>query len=63
MPMKPVKPDRKQPAMKARVRKSPDSKNERASEPSGLSTSVEVTNTTIASGIRMTPIVLNWRRR
>ena len=30
---------------------------------SGLTTSVDVTNTTIASGIRITAIVLNWRFR
>ena len=30
---------------------------------SGFTTSVEVTNTTMASGIRITAIVLNWRRR
>jgi hypothetical protein len=43
-----------QPAMKASVRNSPDSKKLRASVPSGFRISVEVTNTTIASGIRMT---------
>ena len=63
MPMKPVRPDMKQPARNARVRNRPDSKNERASVPSGLSTATEVTKTTIASGTRMNPIVRNWRFR
>jgi hypothetical protein len=61
--MKPVSPERKPPAMKASVRKRPDSAKLSAVESSGLTTSTEVTNTTIASGIRMTRIVLNWRRR
>ena len=67
MPMKPVRPDRKQPARKASVRKSPDwtwvrpPMLPRAS--SGLITSVEVTNTMSASGITMIAIVLNWRFR
>ena len=52
MPMKPVRPDRKQPARKARVRKSPDSNEAQA--PSvpvlGFTTSVEVTNTMTPAG-------------
>ena len=70
--MKPVRPDRTQPAMNASVRKRPDCANVKPAEPyvsrapslsTGFTTSVEVTNTTIASGIRITAIVLNWRRR
>ena len=69
MPMKPVRPDRTQPAMNASVRN--EARLRRTSGPddasgdaiSGFTTSVDVTNTTIASGIRITAIVLNWRRR
>ena len=50
--MKPVRPDRKQPATNASVRKSPDCANEspttRSAGVGGLTTSVDVTNTTIA---------------
>ena len=57
----------KQPAMNASVRKVPDSANESAvsatPSTSGLSTSVDVTNTTTASGTRITAIVRNWRLR
>ena len=63
MPMKPVSPDMRQPARKASVRKMPDWTKDRASVPSGLSTAVDVTNTTITSGMRMNPIVRNWRLR
>ena len=63
MPMKPVRPDMKQPAMKARVRKRPDSPKDRAVEPSGLRISVEVRKTRTASGMRMMAMVRNWRRR
>ncbi len=42
----------------------PDAPNERASLPvCGLITFVEVKKTTNARGMRMTPIVLNWRFR
>ncbi len=45
----------------------PDWAKVRPDEPplkfSGFSTSVEVTNTTTASGIRITAMVLNCRRR
>ena len=63
MPMKPVRPDITQPTMKAKVRYRPDSTNDRAWEPSGRSTSVEVTNTTMASGTRITAMVTNCRLR
>ena len=63
IPMKPVSPDIKQPARNASVRNRPEEKNESASVPSGLSTAVEVKNTTAISGIRMSAMVLNWRRR
>ncbi len=63
MPMKPVRPDMKQPRMNASVRNAPDSTKERASEPSGFFTATDVTNTMIASGIRITTIVWNCRRR
>jgi hypothetical protein len=51
------------PATKASVRNSPDSKKLRADSPSGFRTSVEVRNTMMASGTRMTAIVLNCRFR
>ena len=42
----------------------PDAPNDNASELSaGLMTFVEVKNTTTARGMRITPIVLNWRFR
>ena len=66
MPMKPVRPDMKQPATKATVRHSPDWANDRATPPptrSGLTTSVAVKNTTTTSGRRMSAMVLNWRAR
>ena len=72
MPMNPVRPDITQPAMNASVRNRPDCAYVSPSDPkvsrapslmSGFTTSVEVTNTTMASGIRITAIVLNWRRR
>ncbi len=63
MPMKPVRPDMKQPATKARVRNRPDSPKERAVEPSGLRISVEVRKTSTAKGTTMIPMVRNWRRR
>ena len=61
--MKPVRPDRTQPAMNASVRNEPDSKNDNASTPPGFSTAIDVTNTMSASGIRMKPIVRNCRFR
>ena len=67
MPMNPVSPERTQPAMNANVRKVPDSTWVRPGDPAGnaigFNTSVDVTNTTMPSGMRMTAIVLNWRRR
>ena len=63
MPMKPVRPDKRQPATKASVRNVPDSANDSASTPLGFSTATDVTNTMIASGMRMYPIVRNWRFR
>jgi len=63
IPMKPVRPDIKQPARNARVRNSPDAPKLRASEPFGFSTEVEVAKTTTMSGSRMRAIVLNCRVR
>ena len=63
MPMKPVRPDMKQPATNASVRNVPDWANDSASVPSSFLTAADVTNTTTASGTRITPIVLNCRRR
>jgi hypothetical protein len=57
--MKPVRPDSRQPARNASVRKIPDSAKLSALSPSGFNTSVDVRNTTNTSGIRMRPIVLN----
>ncbi len=45
------------------MRNVPDSPNVKAFDPSVLSIATEVTNTTAASGTRMTAIVLNWRFR
>ncbi len=66
--MNPVRPDSTQPATNARVRNRPDCANDSPEDAlgpatSGLTTSVEVTNTTMPSGTRMTAIVLNWRFR
>ena len=61
--MKPVRPDMKQPseererAEDAGLRRSDSA----SAAVAASSTSVEVTNTTTASGIRMSAIVLNWR--
>ena len=63
MPMKPVRPDMRQPAMNASVRYPPDSAKLSASTPLGLSTAADVTKTMIASGMRMYPMVRNWRFR
>ena len=70
MPMKPVSPESRQPAMNASVRKMPDCTNVSPDDPYradclviGFTTSVDVTNTTMPSGTRMTAMVLNWRRR
>jgi hypothetical protein len=60
--MKPVSPDIRQPARNANVRKVPDCTNDSASPPpstNGLLIAVDVMNTITASGIRMTPMVLN----
>ena len=59
IPMNPVRPDIKQPARNASVLKIPDSAKLKASVSSGFSTAVDVANTTIVSGIRISPIVLN----
>ena len=61
--MKPVRPDKKHPPMKASVRNRPDSANDSASVPFGSTTSVDVTNTMTATGTRMMAMVLNCRRR
>jgi hypothetical protein len=66
IPMKPVRPDMRQPATNASVRNRPDSTNDRATPPpadSGLTTSVEVRKTRMVRGIRMKPIVRNCRFR
>ena len=68
MPMNPVRPESRQPATNASVRNRPDWANVRPDDAfgparSGLVTSVDVTNTTTASGIRITAIVLNCRFR
>ncbi len=63
MPMKPVRPDMRQPATNASVRNVPDAPNDRASVPSGFSTATEVTKTMTANGMRMNPIVRNCRFR
>ena len=63
MPMKPVRPDMKQPSRKAAVRKTPDCAKFRASAPPGFTTRVEVMNTSTARGTTMIRMVLNWRLR
>ncbi len=64
MPMKPVAPEAQQPRMNASVRHVPAKPKLSASlVPPGFLMAVEVMKTMIASGTRMTPIVLNWRRR
>ena len=59
MPMKPVRPDMKHPRTNASVRQIPDCAYDSASTPLSFLIAVDVTNTTIASGTRMTAIVLN----
>ena len=59
----PVKPDARQPIRKATVRAAPDAPNDIATDPSGRVISVEVKNTTAATGIRIRPIVRNCRFR
>ncbi len=49
--------------MNAMVRNVPLAANDNASVPSGFSIATELTNTIAASGIRMKPIVRNWRFR
>ena len=62
MPVNPMKPENRAPARKARVRNSPDCILSRPTAGSrGSSTSVEVRNTTIASGTTITRIVRNCR--
>ena len=63
IPMKPVRPDRKQPRRKASVRNVPDAPKLSASVPSVFSTATDVRNTTTPSGTRMTAMVRNWRFR
>jgi hypothetical protein len=58
-----VKPDAKQPSKNASVRKTPDWTNDSATLPSGFVISVDVTNTMIASGTKITAIVRNCRFR
>ncbi len=70
MPKKPMAPEKRQPTMKAAVRKMPDCRKDITSSPpmtlfpptsrTGiLLIAVEVRNTTMASGITMMPIVRN----
>jgi hypothetical protein len=59
MPMKPVRPDRKQPRMNAIVRAVPEPRYDRPSWVPVLYAVVDVRNTTIARGTRITAIVLN----
>jgi hypothetical protein len=61
--MKPVRPDMRQPARNASVRKVPDWTKDSASVPLSFSTATDVTNTMMASGTRMYPMVRNWRFR
>ena len=63
IPMKPVRADRNAPATNANVRNVPDCTFVNATTPSGWTTFVDVRNTIAATGIMMTAIVLNWRRR
>ena len=63
MPMKPVRPDKKQPSTNAAVRNRPTPRTTSATPPSACFTAVEVRNTTTASGTRITTIVLNCRFR
>ena len=63
MPMKPVRPDRNAPRMKASVRKMPDWNWLSASVPSAYFTATDVANTMIATGTTMKAIVRNWRFR
>ena len=49
--------------MNASVRNVPDWAHVSATAPSGFRTSVEVRNTTTATGTMITAIVRNWRRR
>ena len=57
--MNPVNPDMKHPARNASVRNVPDCANDNAVVWSGFNTRVDVTKTMIASGMRITAIVLN----
>ena len=59
IPMKPVRPDMTQPRMNASVRYIPDSPNDRAFSSFGFTTATDVRNTTAASGMRISAIVLN----
>ena len=63
IPMKPVRPERKQPRTKASVRNEPEAPKLSASVPSMFSTATDVRNTTTPSGTRMTAMVRNWRLR
>ncbi len=63
IPMKPVNPDRNAPAMNAIVRNRPDWALVSATTPSGSTILVDVRNTIAATGIMITAMVLNCRRR
>ena len=61
MPRNPMKPEQSAPKRNARVRKMPDWTCSRPSPVDSFRISVEVRNTTTASGTTMIAIVRNWR--
>jgi len=65
--MKPMAPENMQPTRKATVRAVPDWRKVMAASPtwpsSSLLMAVEVTNTTMARGTTIIPMVRNWRLR
>ena len=63
IPMYPVRPDATQPSKKAMVRKMPDDTKLSAVSPFGFSIATEVTNTMMATGTRIMPMVRNCRLR
>jgi hypothetical protein len=58
-----VRPEARHPSTNPTVRHRPAWPNERASVPSPFLIAVDVTNTMTTRGIRMYPMVLNWRLR
>ncbi len=63
MPMKPVRPDARQPSRKATVRHVPDWRYVKLVAPSGSRISVDVKNTIAATGTMITAMVRNCRFR